>query len=182
MVAERGSEAMSMVTEENFNARILPLESVVGAMRDSSAKWVEEVGARMTDMEVKMEKLSTQLLAREGEVVSMVEKFTELELKFKDGGAGAGDDPKRRGSILGNPALRQLEFYSGEHAKYAKWRSKTRGIFVAEEELYSVIFRTLESPHQVELPPKCNGQSKYTAQIQKMAVSHHVLEQNGGYF
>ena len=74
-------------------------------------------------------------------------------------------------SLLRNPALRNLEPYSGNHLKYGKWRSKIRGILFGEDESYRAALKQMESALQPEIPSRAEGSVEYESQMMKLSTT-----------
>ena len=115
------------------------------AKRNSSKTSQEQLGS--IDSEVKG--LQSLLLARDADTRSIEQRVEEIALKMAEverlaeeaerrtvnaeGMGGGGWKEGRLKGVLSNPALRNLDPYTGDHPKYAKWRSKLRGILGSED-------------------------------------------------
>lgn len=149
---------MTTATQEFVNQRVLPLETAIKETNE------------------KMDEMVKQLAAKDAQIISLIERLNTISLRMDvterktedDGSSGDGESRRSRG-ILGNPAFRNLESYTGDHTKFSRWRSKVRGILLSEDDVYNVMFKVLESPHQLELVAKGESEEEYEEQARKLA-------------
>ena len=85
------------------------------------------------------------------------------------GGYSPDAAPQSGRNVMGNPAFRTLDPYTGDHAKFSKWRSKLRGILVGEDEAYRELFRVIESPYMSEIAARSDGEDKYEDETEQLA-------------
>ena len=122
----------------------------------------------------KVEEVDAKLLVSAAEALSTEQWRAEFAEKLKNMG-WKSDDPDgsgggRKRGLLSNPALRNLTVYTGEHAKFSKWRSKVRGIVSGEDPAYCTVLEAMESAHQVELFPQSDGKDEYKEQTTRLAI------------
>ena len=169
-------------TQEFVNSRVYPIESQVQGILQT----LDEKKIREREIDEQFEEVKNKLSVRDAdfqsterrveEVAQLVKKLQEEFQKLKDGTAAGYTDPDSRKSrgIMGNPALRNLEAYSGDHAKYNKWRSKIKGILTAEDDTYRKALKMIESHHQNEIPSIADDPDEHQAQLDKFAKEMDV--------
>ena len=118
---------MSAATVEFVNTRLFPIEQSVTGVTSGLAK-LEEV----------VEEFKLQLMTRDADLQAAERRFEENSAKFdkleRDIRSEVSEETGEKtwrspGNILRNPALRNVEPYSGDHRKYSKWKSKLRGFY-----------------------------------------------------
>ena len=132
----------------------------------------------MQEMKTQMANLEAQILSRDAEVNNAEKRIEEVAAKLKDvektleerlaDEGKSGGDGRRRG-VLSNPALKNLQSYNGEHARFARWRSKLKGILSDEDPVFGRVMKAMESAHQSEIMSKSDGMEEYQKQMQKIA-------------
>ena len=156
-----------------------PGASGVLSMANATQEWVN---TRIYPIEQTVESLRVQLAARDADLQSAERRFEELAKKLESmerdrQSEGGSDESGERGGkrtndgLLRNPALRNLEPYSGNHLKYGKWRSKIRGILFGEDESYRAALKQMESASQPEIPSRAEGSVEYESQMMKLATT-----------
>ena len=97
---------MSAITTAQFNERLLPIETATASARQRLDEVKEEMKTFSTKCEKSDEivnKLMTQIATKDGEFLSLMEKFSAIEVRMenieaelKDGNPSGGDGYSRK--------------------------------------------------------------------------------------
>ena len=145
---------MTTATQDYVAQRLLPIES------------------RVRELGVELERATDDLLSKDAAIRSLEERLdvTEKELKqVREAQQAGGPDEKKSRSVTNNPAFRNLDCYTGDHAKFSRWRSRLRGIVVGEEEKFGLLMKFMESPHQSEIVSRADNPEAYEEQLLLLA-------------
>ena len=145
--------------QETLTQRVFPMETVVSRN-----------DAKLTNVQAKIETRDAEILNIEKRVEELIKEVEALKDKpgnpFTD--VEGGDSNRSRG-LLSSPAFRNMDHYSGDHAKFARWRSKLKGLLRSENDGYVNMLKLMESPVQGEIPAMSEGKFEYQKNVDKFA-------------
>ena len=112
------------VTADSLNARVYPIEQTVNSL----ARDLEEVKNLLESFKIQATVREADMQRAEQRVEEVAKKMETLEIGGRGSDHSGDSEEKPSGSfgILRNPALRNVDAYTGDHRKHAKWRSKLK--------------------------------------------------------